>query len=1005
MCPMRAFVCSALLMVSCLSAQDVLRFEAENWTTPKDAWEVNGHSDTKWNLWSTDKDAKKKWSQGVVLQSPRVMENRKTGEEGAPVLHTVITGIPKGSYDVDLGTTGRILGISFDGKTWRPATSGLILQNHKIGDDGRFEMWVDDRFAVESETGRGSCYYDYLDFWPAGPEAVAKVLGGGTKVEGYATKRREEKLDRGLVALRTPDGVFLSWRLLDDDDPNIGFRVSRLSPDGRREILTPKALIQTTDFLDRNAPAGETTYVVQGPIVALSRLTKPVKEATATAPAEAREVPYVSIKLHDETTTFQKIAVVDLDGDGLLDYVLKTPNKNIDPAGTYWKKSPDTYVLEGYKHDGTFLWKIDLGWAIERGIWYSPLIVWDLDGDGKAEVAAKIGEGDPRDEDGRVQTGPEWMAVFNGMTGKEITRVPWPNREGFNHYSLFARNQMAMAYLDGKTPCLLALRGTYSRMKVDAYEFHDGKLRELWRYDNEKLPRRYWGQGEHMTHCFDCDGDGRDEVMLGSLMLDDTGIPLWTTGMGHPDFAYIGDHDPSRPGMEIFYGIETHAQKNGMCMVDPKTGEFLWGYDKPTRHIHSKGMCADIDPTVPGRECFALDCVSKRPDVRKGPWLWSAKGDLLWFEGKALPKTYALRTAYWDADLQREIVRGGRIGDYEGSVVTKGVQGSVVLIADVIGDWREEIITSVPGELRIYSTTIPANDRRVCLLRDRVYRADTIMDTMGYTAVPTLSYLPEAHWPNLNATLMADGENGPSCRVVVSAPLGAPVQGMLTVTREGKTIGTRQVSVKPGARVVVSFPVRQTDSLVGGEATLQVKLRGTGLGWAKAPAGTPLPIDAKTPPRRGTKPLDMTVEVPVRLASKPVRDGIRAEAEAIAKEGGGKVHIRDDKQGVVGKCISHWDDKGHWLEWSLAVPKDGLYSLVLRYSSPHFVQRALTVDGTAKGKVSFPNSGGFGSRADEWDHAQGPKLRLAAGTHTIRLDNIDGNGLNLDYLLLQPANK
>jgi hypothetical protein len=147
----------------------------------------------------------------------------------------------------------------------------------------------------------------------------------------------------------------------------------------------------------------------------------------------------------------------------------------------------------------------------------------------------------------------------------------------------------------------------------------------------------------------------------------------------------------------------------------------------------------------------------------------------------------------------------------------------------------------------------------------------------------------------------------------------------------------------------------------------------------------------------------MTVDVPVRLASKPVRDGIRVEAETIAKESGGKVHIRDDKQGVVGKCISHWDDKEHWLEWNITVPTTGTYSLVARYSCPDLVKRALAVDGAAKGTVRFSGSGGFGSRADEWDHAQGPKLQLAAGQHTIRLENTDGKGLNLDYLLLQPS--
>jgi rhamnogalacturonan endolyase len=980
-----------------------LRFEAEDWTTPKDAWQVNEHTDTKWNLWSTDKGAKKKWSGGIVLQSPRVFADRKTGEEGAPVLHTVITGIPKGTYDVDFGRAGRVIGFSLDGKTWHRTTGGLLLRDHKIGEDGRFEMWVDDRFAMENEVSRGSCYYDYLDFWPTGPEVLAKILGSGTKVEGYAKQRREELLWGGLVALRKPDGVYLSWRMSNAPAWGNAFHVYRLQPDGARLKLTEEPLRKTTDFMDRNAPAGEVAYEVENfPNI----LSGPAHRVTAAA--EARKVPYVSIKLQDETTTFQKVGIVDLDGDGRLDYLLKTPNKNIDPAGVYWQKSPDaggTYVLEAYRHDGTFLWKLDLGRAIERGIWYSPLIAWDLDGDGKAEVAAKIGEGDPRDQDGRVTSGPEWMAVFSGETGKELARVPWPNREGLERYGLVSRNQMAVAYLDGRTPCLLALRGTYGRMKVDAYEFHDGTLRQLWRYDNQKLPRRYWGQGEHMTHCFDADRDGRDEVMLGSVMLDDTGIPLWTTDMGHPDFAYIGDHDVTRPGLEIFYGIESRAQKNGMCMVDARTGEFIWGYDKPTRHVHGKGLCADLDPTVPGREGLAVDCISKRPNVRKGPWLWSAKGDLLWFEGDALPQSYSLQSAYWDADLQREIVRHGRVSDYQGSILTTGIQGSVIMVADVLGDWREELITSVPGELRIYSTTIPANDRRVCLLKDRGYRADMVMNTMGYTAVPTLSYLPEAHWPNLNATLVVNKDGNPECHVVVSAPLNGTIQGQVTAKRGGVRLGSPKISVDPGKRVTGTFALGESNALVGEEATLTVALAGTLSRQGTIPAGTPLPIDAHIRKQQQEKALDMTVTVPVRFASKPVRDGIRVEAETIAKQGGGKVHLRDDKKGVVGKAISHWDDKGHWLEWNVSVPKASTYSLLVRYSSPHPTTRILVIDGR-KSALRFPGSGGFGSHPSEWDHAQGAqKLSLSAGQHIIRLENADGKGLNLDYLLLQPVAK
>ncbi len=160
--------CVGLILLALCSSpgitQEPLRFEAEDVTEPKDAWNVNEFSNEKWNLWSTDKDAEKKWSGGIVLQSPRVLEDRANPEEGAPLLHTVVKDIKPGKYYVDLGGVGRPIGISFDGEAWQKIEGskqhlGLI----EVGKSG-FELWLDDRFA--STTNAGSCYYDYLEFTP-----------------------------------------------------------------------------------------------------------------------------------------------------------------------------------------------------------------------------------------------------------------------------------------------------------------------------------------------------------------------------------------------------------------------------------------------------------------------------------------------------------------------------------------------------------------------------------------------------------------------------------------------------------------------------------------------------------------------------------------------------------------------------------------------------------------------------------------------------------------------
>ena len=1006
-------VCTSL---NVLSAQDALRFEVEEWTTPKDAWQVDKHSDTKWNLWSTDRDADKKWSGGVVLQSPRVMEDRKTGEEGAPVLHTVITGIPTGTYDVSLSARTRPIGVSFDGKTWEKSGGGSIARDVRI-DGGRFELWVDDRYASENPASRGSCYYDTITFYPVGPEYIAKVLGSGKPVDGWAKERREARLDRGVVALRTPHGIYVSWRLLKDDPADIAFDVFRTIGDGAEVKVNASPIRDTTDFVDTGAPdAGRPVYTVRPAAEPRGLRGKPSERRSRAVTGSARPsvcegaAPYVSIKLKGDYK-FQKVGVVDLDGDGRLDYVIKQPGKNIDPAGSYWYKSPETYKVEAYTHDGTFLWRNDLGWAIERGIWYSPYIAHDLDGDGKAEVAAKIGEGDPRneEEEGRVTSGPEWMAVWDGMTGEELARVPWPNREGFRSYNLASRNQMAVAYLDGKTPCLIALRGTYGRMKVDAYQFRKGKLEVLWRYDNEKLPRRYWGQGAHFTRAIDLDNDGRDEIVLGSVVLDDNGIPLWTTGMGHPDHLYVGDIDPKRPGLEIYYGLETRARKNGMSLVDAVTGKFLWGFGEPTRHIHGTGMCADIDPTVSGSECFGLDCLSKRPSIKKGPWLWAADGTLLWFDNPILPKTYSLDALYWDADLHKELVRGGKISDYGGGKVAQ-IGGGTVLIADVIGDWREEVIASYPGEMRIYSTTIPATDRRTCLLQDRIYRADVTMDTMGYLKEPTASYSLEAHWPGLDLTVVKTGETTQACRAVVTAPLGRKVTGRLVLEcEEGLRLEPSEfeVDVAPGGRSVLLAALdNSTDS--NRERVVVGTLTGR-IGEATIPeAVRPLPTDPIGPmPSRLAHELTLRGRLSVKVVDKVLTGLPMVEAEEIAAQGGGEVKIRTDKRGVSKKAISHWDDAGHWIEWRVRAPEDGSYELVVRYCTPKAAVRKLAIDGRDRGRYTFSNTGGYGSDAQDWGHTVPSRkgapvcLHLSAGEHTIRLENTDGQGMNLDYLALR----
>lgn len=762
-----------------------------------------------WDMWSREK------GKGRV----EVSGERHSGERAVRIVHD-------GEHDWALANERRTTvapGESYTITCWMKrngeAKAGKVAVVARQG--GKLVDWS----MGQSPVARGDGWKAYAAFFtvPEGVDtAFVRIVGGGKtdfwiddvqvapgvrpaqvkgpKVSGWARQRPVEPMGRGVLAVETADGIFVNWRLLKEDPADVAFNVFK-DADGRRVRLNAVPLRQVTGFVDTNGFNATSSYTVE-PAEGFDGAAQTVKGIGL----EKRKTPYLRIPLSSPQATAQKVGVGDLDGDGVYDYVIKQPGENVDPWDKYWYKSPDTFKLEARKQDGTLLWIKDLGWNIERGMWYSPMLVCDLNGDGRAEVAAKIGpEEDMRDASGHVRRGPEWVAIFDGVTGREFARAPWPSREAFDTYNLASRNQLAVAYLDGKTPCLLALRGTYSLMLADAWQLKEGELEQVWTFTNEGLARECQGQGAHNCLCADVDGDGRDEVILGSLALDDDGSVLWCSGKGHPDAHYYGDIDPRRPGMELAYIIESRQRNaGGIHLLDPVTGKNIWQLGEPTRHVHSCGMCTDLDPLQPGLEVYGADADGHV--LTSNRWLFASNGTLL-KSGTNVNFSFGVPSAWWDADLQRETVRG-QISDYEGGAVSERLEGNVVLVADVAGDWREEVFTSVAGELRIYTTPVPAMDRRVCLMQDGGYRMRTTMNAMGYFQVPTLSYVPEAVSPNLNLTLQkTDGKR--VCRVVVVAPQERGLKGTLVLTApQGVAVerSSWEVDVRPGGRQALCCP-------------------------------------------------------------------------------------------------------------------------------------------------------------------------------------------------------
>lgn len=553
-----------------------------------------------------------------------------------------------------------------------------------------------------------------------------------------------EKADRGLIAVVTDNQqVYLGWRILEIDPADVGFNIYRITSGGKAVKINGKPITESTNFIDTNASLSQTNEWYVAPVVNNKELAASERASLgANAPSQS----YKSFKLQGSYSP-NKVGIADLNGDGVYDLIIKQPSGSIDP-GTF-RRSQDTYKFEAYDgKTGSFMWRYDLGWNMDMGIWFTPSIVFDLDGDGKAEVAMKSStfaatpESSFAEENSFIMKGPEYCTILDGETGKEIDRVDWISRGngiewGDPRGNRVNRNQIGIAYLDGKRPSLLVCRGTYTMMRIDAYNLVNKKLQKVWSWFGDNETPQVQGQGFHGMHVFDVDGDGKDEILFGDAVLDDNGKILWNMNMGHPDICYLADIDYDRPGLEIFYAFERPQKQNGICVVDPATGKIIWGMDIPITHLHDWGMIGDIDPTEPGMEMFAME-----KDKSKS-FLYNSKGKLL-SDGTELGGGHTARAFYWkDGPIKVYYpfsyrATGNLIMEYKGNKIGE-IPGQIVAIADILGDWREEIVAALDGEVRIYTTTIPSTSRRACLMQDPLYRKYVAMVTMGYFYAPQLS--------------------------------------------------------------------------------------------------------------------------------------------------------------------------------------------------------------------------------------------------------------------------
>ncbi len=557
-------------------------------------------------------------------------------------------------------------------------------------------------------------------------------------------QRQVEHLDRGLLAVRiSQTEVYVGWRMTGSDPDDIAFNLYR-SPDGLTLTkLNDDPIISSTNWID--IPPGfakEWIYIVKPirgkrfyPSTGWTRL-----KANSPIFADGQDLAYISIPFKTDIEAVNRVGIGDLDGDGFYDFVVKHPQQISDPG--VFVKSTDTFKYDAYLSTGEFLWRVDLGWNIVQGIWWSPMQVFDLDGDGRAEVISKTApkDVDYREPSGRVLSGPEYFTIFDGLTGKELARADWIPRGNLCDWGDCGgnrgnRNQMGIAYLDGKRPSLIIFRGTYGLMKAEAWNYRDNQLTRVWSWSNQDLGPEYQSQGFHNIRVGDIDNDGKDEIINGAIAIDDDGATIYSTGQGHGDRFFLADIDPEREGLEVWYIQEDSSYYDlPTQLVDAGSGEFIFGKGKKSWGDVGTGFAADIDPRFPGLEVWS----------RFGG-LYSATGiEISAKNPRHNDAVVCEHGVWWDDDLQREMTQDGRLLKFNHKARVFERMGTTFsrtkLTADVLGDWREEIICVGEREIRVFSTTTLSNKRFRTFMHDPIYRLDVSFMTMGYDQSPNTSF-------------------------------------------------------------------------------------------------------------------------------------------------------------------------------------------------------------------------------------------------------------------------
>ncbi|AQQ08985.1 Rhamnogalacturonan endolyase YesW precursor [Sedimentisphaera cyanobacteriorum] len=582
----------------------------------------------------------------------------------------------------------------------------------------------------------------------------------------HLVKRKMEKIDRGTVAVDIgSSGVYVGWRMLGTEPQSVEYNVYR---DGQKINSSP--ISNSTNFVDSSGTQSSTyriAAVIDG------------EEQQKSSPVSVWNDFYKDVPLQrpsggttpdgvDYTYSPNDASVGDLDGDGEYEIILKwDPSNSKDNSHSGY--TGNVYI-DAYEMDGTFMWRVDLGRNIRAGAHYTQFMVYDLDCDGYSEMVCRTSDGaedgqgntigdpsaDYRNSAGRILTGPEYLTVFDGQTGAALASEAFePARGNVSDWGDSYGNRVdrflaGVAYLDGERPSVIMTRGYYEKTVLAAWDWRGGELSLRWIFDSDDPGNSaYAGQGCHTLSIADVDSDKRDEIIFGSCTIDDDGTGLYSTGLGHGDALHVSDMDPYRPGLEVWQCHETSA--SGASYRDAETGEIIW--EHPNTGDVGRALAANID----NREI--------------GYQLWSfAAGGTYNVDGSQMSSSMpSLNFAiWWTSDLQREMLDAAdgqgmnpimdkwdsqadsvyrlmsiySIPDSYSTNSNNYTKANPCLTADILGDWREEMIyrASDNEKLRIFTTTDKTTHRIYTLMHDPQYRLAVAWQNVGYNQPPHPSF-------------------------------------------------------------------------------------------------------------------------------------------------------------------------------------------------------------------------------------------------------------------------